>query len=270
MIKDIRGIANFIKDRIKKKPLIGMIIGTGLGSAVDFIDFQEEIPYRDIPDFPQTTVPGHPGVLRFGSLDKKNILVMNGRFHIYEGYTINEVTLPVRIMARLGIKYLFIASAAGGLNPQFSPGDLMVVLDHINFTGNNPLIGRNKEESGLRFPDMSQAYDKELISLARENAIKERIRLNAGVYIGITGPSFETPAETRFFRSIGCDAIGMSTVNEVIEGVHSDLKVLAILAITNVNLPDCMHQTSIEEVMSHADHASSHLARLFASIIKGL
>jgi purine-nucleoside phosphorylase len=270
MIKDVYGIVGFIKERIKEKPLVGMITGTGLDSVANFIDIQSEIPYRDIPNFPQSTVPGHGGLLRYGTVNEKNIIVMNGRFHIYEGYTITEITLPIRVMASLGIQYLFISSAAGGLNPQFKPGDLMLVLDHINLTGNNPLIGRNEEDSGSRFPDMSQAYDRGLISLARENAIRQGIKINSGVYIGITGPSFETPAETRFFRNIGCDAIGMSTVNEVIEAVHSGLRVLAVLAITNVNIPDCMHHTSIEEVMSTADKASSQLARLFASIIKGL
>ena len=270
MINDVYGIVDFIKERIKGKPLVGMVTGTGLDSVANFIDIQKEIPYRDIPNFPQTTVPGHGGLLRYGTIDEKNILVMNGRFHIYEGYTVTEVTLPIRIMALLGIKYLFISSAAGGLNPQFKPGDLMLVLDHINLTGNNPLIGRNEEGSGLRFPDMSHAYDRGLISLARENAIRQGIKVDSGVYIGITGPSFETPAETRFFRNMGCDAIGMSTVNEVIEAAHYALRVLAILAITNVNLPDCMHPTSIEEVMSNADKASSELARLFESIIKGL
>jgi len=270
MVKIVNETIDFIQGRINRKPLVGMITGTGLDSVTCSMDTEQEIPYEEIPNFPQSTVPGHAGMLLSGTIGEKNIIAMNGRFHIYEGYTVAEVTFPVRIMALLGVKYLFISSAAGGLNPRFKPGELMLVLDHINLTGNNPLIGRNLGDPGSRFPDMSQGYDKDLISLAGEKAIQEGIRVNSGVYIGITGPSLETPAETRFFRNIGGDAIGMSTVNEVIEAVHCGLKVLAIVAITNSNLPDCMQGTSIEEVMTYAGKASPDLARLFASIIKGL
>jgi purine-nucleoside phosphorylase len=173
-------------------------------------------------------------------------------------------------MASLGVKYLFIFSAAGGLNPQFRPGELMLLTDHINLTGNNPLIGGNLGEFGPRFPDMTSAYDQELVTLARGKALEEGIALNQGVYVGIIGPSLETPAETRFLRIIGADAVGMSTVNEVIAAVHSGLKVLAIVAITNTNLPDCMTPTSIEEVIANAKKASPSLARLFTRIIEGL
>lgn len=262
--------ANFLRHRIKGKPLIGMITGTGLTQLTDTIDIDQTIPYEQIPHFPRSTVAGHAGILLSGSIEGRAVVAMQGRFHIYEGYTVNEVTFPVRIMANLGAKYLFISSAAGGLNPHFKPGDLMLVTDHINLTGSNPLIGRNLEESRSTFTDMTSAYDKDLIALAREKALKEGIHLNQGVYVGITGPSLETPAETRFLRTIGSDAVGMSTVNEVIEAVHSGLKVLTIVAITNTNLPDCMKAASIEEVIANAEKASPALTRLLTGIIKDL
>ncbi len=262
--------ANFIRERIKRKPLIGMITGTGLGNLTDSMEIDQNISYSQIPHFPESTVDSHAGILLSGIIAGKSILAMQGRFHIYEGYTVNEITFPVRAMAALGVKYLFISSAAGGLNPHFRPGELMILTDHINLTGNNPLIGRNFDETGAGFTDMTSAYNRDLIALARGKAIEEGINLNQGVYVGITGPSLETPAETRFLRMIGADAVGMSTVNEVIEAVHSGLKVLAIVAITNINLPDCMTGTSIEEVIANASKAAPTLARLLTEIIKDL
>ncbi|MBC8457768.1 MAG: purine-nucleoside phosphorylase [Deltaproteobacteria bacterium] len=261
---------NFIRERIKRKPLIGMITGTGLGSLTDNMEIDQNISYSQIPHFPESTVDSHAGILLSGIIAGKSILAMQGRFHIYEGYTVNEITFPVRVMAALGVKYLFISSAAGGLNPHFRPGELMILTDHINLTGNNPLIGRNFDETGAGFTDMTSAYNRDLIALAREKAIEEGINLNQGIYVGITGPSLETPAETRFLRMIGADAVGMSTVNEVIEAVHSGLKVLAIVAITNINLPDCVTGTSIEEVIANARKAASILARLLTKTIKDL
>jgi purine-nucleoside phosphorylase len=234
------------------------------------MDVDGSIPYGQIPHFPESTVPGHAGILVSGSVAGKPILAMRGRLHIYEGYTPSEITFPVRVMATLGVKYLFVCSAAGGLNPRFAPGELMLLTDHINLTGSNPLIGRNLEEFGPRFPDMTSAYDKDLIALAKKKAIEEGISLNQGVYVGITGPSLETPAETRFLRTIGADAVGMSTVNEVIAAVHSGLKVLAIVAITNINIPDRMAGTSIEQVIATARSASPPLARLLTRIIEDL
>ena len=262
--------ANFIRERIKRKPLIGMITGTGLGNLTDSMEIDQNISYSQIPHFPESTVDSHAGILLSGIIAGKSILAMQGRFHIYEGYTVNEITFPIRVMAALGVKYLFISSAAGGLNPHFRPGELMLLTDHINLTGNNPLIGRNFDESGAGFTDMTSAYDKDLIALARKKAIEEGINLNQGVYVGITGPSLETPAETRFLRIIGADAVGMSTVNEVTEAVHSGLKVLAIVAITNINLPDFMTGTSIKEVIANASKAAPTLARLLTEIIKDL
>jgi len=270
MYQRITKAADFIRKRIKDDPLIGMITGTGLADLTDNMQIDQDIPYEQIPNFPRSTVAGHAGILVSGSIAGKPILAMQGRIHIYEGYTVKEITFPVRVMASLGVKYLFIFSAAGGLNPQFRPGELMLLTDHINLTGNNPLIGGNLGEFGPRFPDMTSAYDKELVTLARGKALEEGIALNQGVYVGIIGPSLETPAETRFLRIIGADAVGMSTVNEVIAAVHSGLKVLAIVAITNTNLPDCMTPTSIEEVIANAKKASPSLARLFTKIIEGL
>jgi purine-nucleoside phosphorylase len=262
--------ATFIMERIKSEPLIGMITGTGLGNLTDNMEIDKNIPYEQIPHFPESTLDSHAGILLYGIIAEKSILAMQGRFHIYEGYTVNEITFPVRVMATLGVKYLFISSAAGGLNPRFKPGELMLLTDHINLTGNNPLIGRNLEEFGPRFPDMTSTYDKDLIALAREKAIEEGINLNQGVYVGITGPSLETPAETRFLRMIGADAVGMSTVSESIVGVHCGLKIMAIVVITNINLPDCMKKTSIEEVIATAQQAGPTLSAFLERIIRSL
>lgn len=270
MYRKIAEAAEFIKKTITAEPLVGMITGTGLTSLTDSMEIDGSIPYSKVPHFPKATVPGHAGMLVCGRMAGKPVLAMQGRFHLYEGYTASEITFPVRVMAVLGAKYLFISSAAGGLNPHFKPGELMLVTDHINLTGNNPLIGRDLEEFGPSFPDMTSAYDRDLITLARQKAVEAGIVLNQGVYVGITGPSLETPAETRFLRMIGSDAVGMSTVNEVIAAVHSGLRTLAIVAITNINLPDCMSGTSIEEVIATAEKASPSLARLLTRIVEGL
>jgi purine-nucleoside phosphorylase len=270
MYQRITKATDFIRKRIKDDPLIGMITGTGLADLADNMQIDQDIPYEQIPNFPRSTVAGHAGILVSGSIAGKPILAMQGRFHIYEGYTVNEITFPVRVMANLGVKYLFVSSAAGGLNPLFKPGELMIVTDHINLTGDNPLIGKNIDEFGPRFPDMTSAYNKDLIALSMGKAIEEMITLNQGVYVGITGPSLETPAETRFLRFIGADAVGMSTVNEVIAAVHCGLKVLAIVAITNINIPDRMTATSIEEVIANAKKASPLLVKLLTVIIKDL
>jgi len=270
MEKTIIEAADFLREKIMSKPLIGMITGTGLAELTGTMDIDYTVSYEQIPYFPKSTVPGHAGMLLSGSISGNSVMAMQGRFHIYEGYTVSEVTFPVRVMALLGVKYLFISSAAGGLDPHYQPGELMLVTDHINLTGNNPLIGRNQEESAMRFPDMTSAYDKNLIAIARAKSLREGIHIHEGVYVGITGPSLETPAETRFLRLIGADAVGMSTVNEVIEAVHLGLKVLAIVAITNRNLPDCMAPISIEEVIANAKKASPALTRLLATIIEDL
>lgn len=270
MSKEIKEASDFLTSKLRTSPQIGIITGTGLGSVTENMSLDFRVPYKDIPHFPKSTTEGHKGTLACGSLSGKGILAMEGRFHLYEGYSPYEVTFPIRVMSFLGIRYLFIFSAAGGLNPRFTKGDLMVVTDHINLTGKNPLTGPNMDDFGPRFPDMSRVYDKELSGIAEEKALKRGIDLKKGVYVCVAGPSLETPAETRFLRSIGADAVGMSTVSEVIVGVHCGLKVMVITAITNVNIPDSMKETSIEEVITSANSASPSLAALWGDVIADL
>ena len=247
-----------------------MIAGTGLGGLTEKIDVVKRLPYEEIPNFPCSTIEGHQGTLVFGYLADKPVIALEGRFHIYEGYSPEQVTFPIRVMKDLGVETLLISSAAGGLNPHFSPGEIMIVTDHINLTGKNPLIGPNLDEFGPRFPDMSAVYDPELIALARRKALDAGIHLREGIYVGIVGPSLETPAETRFLKMIGADAVGMSTVLEVIAGVHCGLKIVVIVAITNVNLPDCMEESSIEDIIATANRAGKSLAVLWEKIVDAL
>jgi len=267
MLSRISETSDFILSRISSPPRIAVITGTGLGELTSIMTADLRLPYEEIPHFTRSTTVGHKGTLAFGRVDGVSLIAMEGRFHMYEGYTPEEVTFPVRVMSRLGAEILIISSAAGGLNPLFRPGDLMLVTDHINLTGRNPLAGPNLDSFGPRFPDMSCVYDKRLAALAREKALELHIPLKEGVYVSVLGPSLETPAETRFLRAIGADAVGMSTVPEVIVGVHCGMRVLAIVAISNVNLPDCMKKTSIEEVISTAGRAGSKLIPLLQKII---
>lgn len=270
MIERIRQTADFLESKISEAPMVGMITGTGLGSATDRMEVDFRLPYEEIPNFPSSSVEGHKGTLVAGRLAGKPMIAMEGRFHIYEGYTSKEITFPIRVMAMLGIKYLFKSSAVGGLNTQFETGDLLIVTDHINLTGTNPLIGPNLDSFGPRFPDMGRVYDPELIVLAREKALELGVLIRQGVYAGIVGPSLETPAETRLLRMIGADVVGMSTVSEAIVGVHCGLKILAIVVITNINLPDCMEEISLEEVISNAQKVGPTLLRLWERIIGSL
>jgi purine-nucleoside phosphorylase len=270
MLHKIQETVDFLDSRLKTPPRIGMITGTGLGGLTEKIAVEMRISYSEIPNFPRSTIMGHKGSLVSGAFGNKSIIAMEGRFHLYEGYSLDEVTFPIRVMSRLGIDILLISSAAGGLNPNFGRGDLMLVTDHINLTGRNPLIGPNLEEFGPRFPDMSQVYDSEFIETARKEALKSGSLLREGVYVCITGPSLETPSETRFLRQIGADAVGMSTVPEVIVGVHCGLRIVAIVVITNVNLPDCMQETSVEEVISAAEKAGPVLTGLWERIVAAL
>lgn len=267
MLESIKETADFLASKITESPEIGMITGTGLGSIAERMTVDFRLPYEEIPNFPQSTVEGHKGTLVAGKLANRSIIAMQGRFHLYEGYTPKEVTFPVRVMAMLGIKYLLISSAVGGLNPHFETGDLMIITDHINLTGTNPLIGPNLDTFGPPFPDMTQAYNAGLISLAMKKALESGVFIRQGVYAGLVGPSFETPAETRFLRIIGADAVGMSTVSEAIVAAHCGLNTIAIVVITNMNLPDCMKKTSSEEVISAAQQAGSTLGALWDGII---
>jgi len=270
MLDRIEQVREHIALRIDGLPLIGMIAGTGLGAVTAQMRIAGRIPYEEIPHFPRSTVQGHGGNLAYGTLSGKPVLALEGRFHLYEGYTPQEVALPVRVMARLGVRYLFISSAAGGLNPLFRSGDLMVLTDHINLTGTSPLIGPNMDLFGPRFPEMTRVYDAGLADLALRTGVGQGILIRQGVYAGVLGPNLETPAETRFIRLIGADAVGMSTVCESIAAAHCGLKVLAIGVITNVNLPDCMQETSIEEVIAAAGRAGPALSRLWEGIVGAL
>lgn len=260
----------FLRDRLYETPEIAMITGTGLGALTERITADVRLPYEEIPHFLRSTVQGHRGSLVAGRIAGRPIIAMEGRFHLYEGYPSQEITFPVRVMARLGVRYLLMSSAAGGLNPQFDKGDLMIITDHINLKGLNPLAGPNLDEFGPRFPDMSRAYPPDLIRIARKEAIESGIMIRQGVYVGVLGPSLETPAETRFLRMIGADAVGMSTVSQTIVAVHCGLRVLAIAVITNVNLPDCMGRTSVEDVIEASRKAAAILSDLWERIIARL
>ena len=260
---------NFLLKYIKRAN-VGIITGTGLDLVTKGMEIKDQIPYEKIPNFPISTIEGHKGILKIGKMANKPTIAMEERFHLYEGYSPEEVVFPVRVMSLLGIRYLFICSAAGGLNPLFETGDLMVITDHINLTCRNPLVGSNIDELGTRFPDMTEAYDPELVRIAEKKAADMGIILRKGIYVGVLGPSLETRAEIRFLRMIGADAVGMSTVMENIAAVHAGIKVVAFTVITNMNLPDRMEKSSIGEIISVAREGSKRLAPLCENIIREL
>ena len=258
----------FINQKSKIKPKIAIILGTGLGKLAEDIKEKEMIPYREIPNFPVSTVQSHSGNLVLGKLGNKEVVAMQGRFHYYEGYNLKEVTFPVRVMKKLGADIIIISNAAGGMNRFFKRGDLMLITDHINLFGDNPLIGPNDEELGPRFPDMSEAYSQKLIKLAKKIALKEKIRLHEGVYAGLTGPTLETPAEYRFLISIGADAVGMSTVPEVIVANHMGMNVLGISCITDLAIDGVIIKTSLEEILKIASNAEPIMTKLIKKVIE--
>lgn len=266
MLKKIQETAEFLKGKMTTVPQTAIILGTGLGSLVNEITDKYEIEYKDIPNFPLSTVEGHSGKLIFGKLGKKEVMAMQGRFHFYEGYSMKEVTFPIRVMRELGIKTLFVSNAAGGMNPDFIIGDLMIINDHINFFPEHPLRGKNIPY-GDRFPDMSKAYDKELISMAKVIAEEKGIRIVEGVYLGTQGPTFETPAEYRMFHRMGADAVGMSTVPEVIVARHCGIKVFGISVITDLGVEGIVVECSHEEVQRAADEAQPKMTTIFREII---
>ena len=270
MLNLIQKAADFIRASISLQPEIAIVLGSGLGNLAADVDIKESISYQDIPYFPISTVEGHEGKLICGTLAGKPVLVMSGRFHYYEGYSMKEVTFPIRVMQQLGIRFLFLSNAAGGLNPSFKMGDVMLITDHINYFPENPLRGKNDPELGERFPDMSEAYDKQLRTLVLQISAEKGVPLSQGIYLGTSGPSYETPAETRFFRTIGADAVGMSTVPEVIVARHGGLKVVAFSVITNCNNPDNMLQTSHSEVQRVARQAEAGLKSIIYELIKRL
>lgn len=258
----------FINLKSNIKPKIAIILGTGLGRLAEDIKEKEIIPYSDIPNFPISTVQGHGGNLVLGKLENKEVVAMQGRFHYYEGYNLKEVTFPVRVMKKLGADVIIISNAAGGMNRFFKRGDLMLITDHINLFGNNPLIGPNDEELGLRFPDMSEAYDRKLVELTLKVALKEKIKLHQGIYVGLTGPTLETPAEYRFLIKIGADAVGMSTVPEVIVANHMGMKVLGISCITDLAINGVIVKTGLEEILKAASNAEPIMTKLVKKVIQ--
>ena len=266
MLQKIQETAEFLKGKMTTTPETAIILGTGLGSLVNEITDKYEIEYKDIPNFPLSTVEGHSGKLIFGKLGNKEIMAMQGRFHFYEGYSIKEVTFPVRVMRELGIKTLFVSNAAGGMNPDFLIGDLMIINDHINFFPEHPLRGKNIPY-GDRFPDMSAAYDKKLIAMAKEIAAEKGIRVVEGVYLGTQGPTFETPAEYRMFHRMGGDAVGMSTVPEVIVARHCGIRVFGISVITDLGVEGIVVECSHEEVQKAADEAQPKMTTIFREIV---
>jgi purine-nucleoside phosphorylase len=260
----------FVQARTQHRPLIGLLIGTGLGDTAEGMDEVMSIDYKDIPHFPVSTVPTHHGRVLFGRMAGKPVMAMQGRFHYYEGYSVQEITLPVRVMQLLGVKTLILSNAAGGINPLFDVGDIMVITDHINLTGNNPLIGPNVDEWGPRFPDMSQVYDRRLIAFAEEAARENNIRVQKGVYAGLPGPSLETRAEIRFLKTIGADAVGLSTIPEVIAAVHGGIAILGFSVITNMNLPDQLKAARVEEVITAAEQTAPRLRTIIRRVIEKL
>ncbi len=268
MLENISQTSNYLKSKIEEIPNTAIILGTGLGELVHEIDNKQIIPYTEIPNFPVSTVEGHSGNLIVGTLGGKKILAMQGRFHYYEGYSMQQVTFPIRIFQALGIQYLFVSNAAGGMNPTFDIGDIMLIKDHINLFPEHPLRGKNYDELGPRFPDMSEAYDKKLRLMAMEIAKEKNIKLQHGVYVGVQGPTFETPAEYYFFRIIGGDAVGMSTVPEVIVANHAKMKVLAFSIITDLGVIGKIVEVSHEDVQEAAKLAQPKIAAIMREIIQ--
>lgn len=269
-LEQIKSTEEFIKKQVapvlKGEPSVGIILGTGLGGLVKEIEILHTIPYEKIPNMPVSTVEGHSGKLIFGNLGGKKVVAMQGRFHYYEGYSMQQVIFPVRVMKFLGIKNLFVSNASGGVNPDFSIGDLMIITDHINLMP-NPLIGKNENELGVRFPDMSEAYDKNLIAKAKKVAKKNNIKVQQGVYVGLTGPTLETPAEYKYARIIGGDAVGMSTVPEVIAAHHMNIPVFAMSIITDVGVEGRIMNTTHEDVQRAAEKAEPLMTKIMKEMV---
>ena len=267
MYEKIQETASWLKERMTTKPETAIILGTGLGQLASEITDSYAIPYQDIPHFPISTVEGHAGKLIFGKLGDKDIMAMEGRFHYYEGYDMKQVTFPERVMYELGIKTLFVSNASGGMNPNFNIGDLMIIDDHINLFPEHPLRGKNFP-TGPRFPDMHEAYDRRLIALADEIAAEKGIRVVHGVYMGVQGPTFETPAEYKMYHRMGADAVGMSTVPEVIVAHHCGIKTFGISIITDLGLEDTPVEVSHEEVQEAANHAQPLMTEIMREMIR--
>ena len=267
MLEKIKETTNFIKSKTTLAPKVGIILGSGLGKLVDDIKVETALPYSEIPNFPVSTVKGHKGQLLFGKVNGTNVVAMQGRFHYYEGYTMEQVTFPVRVLKMLGIEILIVSNASGGVNSKFDIGDIMFITDHINLMP-NPLIGPNIEELGPRFPDMSEAYNKELLSKAKRIARHMNIKYQTGVYAAMTGPTFETPHEYFYIKKIGGDAVGMSTVPEIIVARHMGLKVFAVSVITDLGVENKIVEVSHEEVLEAAENAAGKIKKIVMELIR--
>ncbi len=268
MKKNIERAVGFVRRQVREKPRFAVIIGTGLGGLAAAVESPKSIEYAKIPGFVTSTVSSHKGRLTFGKIEGGSVVAMEGRFHCYEGYTPAEVTFPVRVMRALGAEFLLISNVTGGMNPRFRPGDLVLIDDHINLQGVNPLVGPNDETLGPRFPDMSAPYDKELLATAEKMAVQLRLKVHKGVYVGVLGPNLETRAEYRFLRGIGADVVGMSTVPEVIVGVHCGFRVFAASVVTDSCLPDALVPAQLEDIIAVATAAEQPLSLLFKGLIR--
>jgi purine-nucleoside phosphorylase len=260
--------AQFITEKSGKSPKIAIITGTGLKDTVSFLNVSHSFDYEQLPHFPVSTVQTHLGQLLIGTYAKKEIMAFQGRFHLYEGYSSKEVAFPVRVMQEMGVKVLILSNASGGLKSSFTAGDIMIISDHINLTGENPLIGNHEESWGIRFPDMCYAYDRKLLSLAKKIGNDEKLITQTGIYAGLKGPSLETPAEVRFLRTIGAEAVGFSTVQEVIAAVHGNISVLGLSIITNVHNPDNPAPSTVEEIITIAENSASKVNIIIKKVIE--
>lgn len=270
MLKLIHNSVEYLKKVADFQPEIGIILGTGLGGLVDEIKIEKSIPYKDIPNFPVSTVEGHQGKLIFGLLGSKKVIAMQGRFHFYEGYTMSQIVFPIRVMKFLGITKLIVSNASGGVNPNFEIGDIMIINDHINLFPTNPLIGPNIEELGTRFPDMSDAYDPKLIALAQLVSNELNIKIVNGVYAGLTGPTLETPAEYSYIRKIGADAVGMSTVPEVIAARHMQIPCFGLSIITDLGVPGKIVKVTHQDVQNVASKSEQDLTKLIKKLLESI
>jgi purine-nucleoside phosphorylase len=271
MLDQIASTTKFIRTRTNSfYPTVGIILGTGLGGLVEEVKIKFKIPYSEIPNFPISTVEGHPGNLIFGSIGNKNVIAMQGRFHFYEGYSMAQISFPVRIMKALGVETLIVSNASGGMNPNFKVGEIMLITDHINFFPTNPLIGKNYEALGPRFVDLAETYSKRLIKLAKQIAESANISISEGVYVGLTGPCFETPAEYRFLWRMGADAVGMSTVPEVIVAKHAGMEVFGISIISDLGIDGQVEKVSHEEIQKVARIKEPLVALIVKELVKKL
>lgn len=267
MLTQFNQAVDYIQSKTSVRPTVGIILGTGLGGLVKEIEIVDIIEYKDIPNFPVSTVESHQGKLIFGNLGGKQVVAMQGRFHYYEGYNMKQVTFPVRVMKLLGIQQLFVSNASGGVNPDFEVGEIMIMDDHINMFPEHPLIGKNIDEMGPRFPDMSQPYDRGMIEMAKGIAAENNIKVSVGTYLGLTGPTLETPAEYKYVRAIGADAVGMSTVPEVIVARHMNIPCFAISIITDLGVPGKIKEVSLQDVIDVANRQEPKMTLIMRELI---